>query len=79
MAPEALENGLFTEYSDVWSFGILVWEIMSRGCLPYGAAFCRERVFSGILPSAATHCDPILLDLVKICGNIEKEGKYITL
>ena len=75
MAPETLEHGLFTEYSDVWSFGILIWEIMTRGCLPYGVTFNKERVLQGKPPSVATHCDPCLLDLVRKCGNVEKEGE----
>jgi len=34
-APEALNYGKYTSLSDVWSFGILMWEIFSRGQTPY--------------------------------------------
>ena len=36
MAIEYLEFGFFTLTSDVWSFAILVWEILSFGGMPYG-------------------------------------------
>lgn len=34
-APESLTNNVYTSKSDVWSFGILMWEIFSEGDLPY--------------------------------------------
>ncbi|KAL7054962.1 hypothetical protein AAHC03_024397 [Spirometra sp. Aus1] len=34
-APESVRTRIFTHKSDVWSFGILLWELYSYGRLPY--------------------------------------------
>ncbi|KAK7078148.1 hypothetical protein SK128_007038 [Halocaridina rubra] len=35
MSPEAIEEGLFTNMSDMWSFGVLLYEIITFGSFPF--------------------------------------------
>jgi len=35
LAPECLQKKLFTHESDVWSYGVVVWEVFSHGTTPY--------------------------------------------
>lgn len=35
MPPEAFLDGIFTSKTDVWSFGVLLWEVFSLGLMPY--------------------------------------------
>lgn len=56
-APEALNYGRYTTQCDVWSYGILMWEIFSNGLTPYPGwtnAIARESVEQGYRMPAPT-------------------------
>ena len=35
MSEEAIQKGRFGEASDVWAFGVLGWEVLTLGNIPY--------------------------------------------
>ena len=43
-APEAISIGKFTTKSDVWSFGITLWEMFSYATTPYGLYDTKEKI-----------------------------------
>ncbi|XP_048512677.1 tyrosine-protein kinase Fer isoform X2 [Athalia rosae] len=50
-APEALNFGKYTSLCDVWSYGVLIWEIFSKGGTPYSGmsnSKAREKIDTGI-------------------------------
>lgn len=54
-APEALNFGKYTSLCDVWSYGILIWEIFSKGDTPYAGmsnSRARERIDAGKISKA---------------------------
>ena len=37
MSPESLSDGIFTPMSDIWSYGVLLYEIITFGSFPFQA------------------------------------------
>ncbi|XP_017879766.1 proto-oncogene tyrosine-protein kinase ROS isoform X2 [Ceratina calcarata] len=70
MAPESLVDGVFTSQSDVWAFGVLIWEITSLGQQPYPARTNIEVLHhvraGGRLPKPL-NCPPGLHQLMLRC------------
>lgn len=42
MAPECLFENVYPLECDVWSYGVVFWEIMTRCDIPYGALYTAE-------------------------------------
>ncbi|CAL1682570.1 unnamed protein product [Lasius platythorax] len=76
MAPESLVDGIFTSQSDVWAFGVLMWEITSLGQKPYSAINnweVREYVCAGNKLLKPLNCPHSLYQLMLSCWNAVKE------
>eukprot|EP00038_Savillea_parva_P029742 m.73221 g.73221 ORF g.73221 m.73221 type:complete len:638 (+) comp8824_c0_seq1:261-2174(+) len=44
-APEALAKGMYSSASDVWSFGIVLYEMWTRGAMPYDPVWSNAEVY----------------------------------
>jgi serine/threonine protein kinase len=71
MAPEVLRNESYTESADVYSFGIIVWEIVARAP-PFHGMQTMQIAYSvnqGMRPPIPSHCPLPLRDLMQRCWN----------
>ncbi|XP_056277659.1 ephrin type-A receptor 7 isoform X2 [Pseudoliparis swirei] len=74
-APEAIQYRRFSSASDVWSFGIVMWEVMSYGERPYwdmGNQDVIKAIEDGFRLPAPVSCPPHLHQLMLDCWQKER-------
>ncbi|XP_069058305.1 vascular endothelial growth factor receptor 1 [Pleurodeles waltl] len=73
MAPESIFDKIYTTKSDVWSYGVLLWEIFSLGASPYPGVqideeFCN-RLKEGTRMRAPSYATPEIYQTMLDCWN----------
>ncbi|XP_077979390.1 uncharacterized protein LOC144434773 isoform X8 [Glandiceps talaboti] len=72
MALESLVDSEYTTKSDVWSYGIVLWEITTLAATPYGAMASSQvlrKLKRGERLLKPKHCSEQLYEIMKICWN----------
>lgn len=72
MAPESLEDGEFSTASDVWSFGVVMWEMNNPHETPYGNIICDSlrlvmKIARGTRLSIPESYPPTVAKIMKAC------------
>ncbi|KAK3603169.1 hypothetical protein CHS0354_043002, partial [Potamilus streckersoni] len=79
MAPECMNSTAgATEKSDVWSYGVVLWEVFSLGEAPYQNIRSRDlpaRLKKGDRPSQPELCDDTWYDVMQRTWNIAPEKR----
>ncbi|XP_011645406.1 vascular endothelial growth factor receptor 3 [Pogonomyrmex barbatus] len=79
MSPEAIRDHAFSSKSDVWSFGIVLWEIGTLGSFPYADIHDNELLHYLTQDKCHLACpDTIFQDIYKImcsCWNIMPQDR----
>ncbi|XP_065174301.1 uncharacterized protein Ret [Atheta coriaria] len=78
MAPESLSDHVYTCKSDVWSYGILIWELVTLGATPYPGIQVQNLfhlLTSGYRMERPENCSVPLYKIMKSCWTIEAEQR----
>ncbi|XP_016135863.1 vascular endothelial growth factor receptor 1-like [Sinocyclocheilus grahami] len=79
MAPESIFDKVFTAQSDVWSYGVLLWEIFSLGASPYPGLnideeFCH-RLKQGTRMCPPEYSTPEIYSIMMTCWENNPEDR----
>ncbi|KAL5509448.1 hypothetical protein EMCRGX_G004827 [Ephydatia muelleri] len=78
MPPEMLRDGISTEKSDIWSFGVTCWEVFSLGSSPYPGVENHEvldYLNKGFRLKKPCICSDKMFAIIERCWNSQPESR----
>ncbi|CAB3248623.1 unnamed protein product [Arctia plantaginis] len=75
---EMLRHTRFNPKADVWSFGILVWEVLTMGATPYFHSSNKDvaaRILRGMRPSQPSYVGDELFQLCLQCWQVDPDER----
>ena len=79
MAPEIVKGQQYTEKADVYSYGIILWQLAARSDDPYkeepNQFAITQRVLEGRRPEIPKDCDPGYARFIQWCWHQEPEER----
>ncbi|XP_005949327.2 platelet-derived growth factor receptor beta [Haplochromis burtoni] len=79
MSPESIFQNIYSSQSDVWSYGVLLWEIFSLGCSPYPDLPMTQEFYSalkrGYRMSRPDHAPEDMYDVMKRCWEEKPQSR----
>ncbi|XP_078279915.1 insulin receptor-like isoform X2 [Rhinoraja longicauda] len=78
MAPESLKDGVFTTFSDVWSFGVVLWEVSTLAEQPY-QGLSNEQVLKFVMDGGyldrPDNCADRIHTLMQMCWQYNPKSR----
>ncbi|XP_078028845.1 platelet-derived growth factor receptor beta-like isoform X2 [Epinephelus lanceolatus] len=79
MSPESIFQNIYSSQSDVWSYGVLLWEIFSLGGSPYPDLPMTQEFYSslkrGYRMSRPDHASHNIYDLMRQCWEEKPQSR----
>ncbi len=78
LSPESWKMGVFDMCTEVWAFGVLLWEIFSLGQLPYGGMASNDiehNIRAGYRLEKPKLASTDMYALMKRCWNLEPKER----
>ncbi|OAF67780.1 hypothetical protein A3Q56_04480 [Intoshia linei] len=78
MAPESISNQIYTLKTDIWSYGVVLWEIFTLGATPYENIDSRillKKLLNNYRLKIPLETPKIIQNIIKLCWNIDHEKR----
>ena len=80
LSPESLGHSRYSMYSDIWSYGVLLWEVFSFGERPYCQltnAETAEHIIQHKTLEKPKHCSDNIFNIIKGCWCMEPTERKV--